>query len=218
MKLIYCFFISNLMFISSFAQSFTQSKTVEVNHFIFPEFTQGVLLMKSGEELITLLNYNSSTEEMIYVDNEKKLAISVESLANIDTIFIQNKKFVVVGTKFFEFINNPKFDLYIEHKCKVNAPGQTTAYDGISHSAAVKSYSSIDMSTELKLPAGYEIQPYNYYRIMKNGISQKFINMRQLEKIYFNKKDLFKTYVEQNDIAFNNEENIIRLIKYLESN
>jgi len=207
------------MFISSFAQSFTQYKSVDVSQFMFPKFTQGLVLMKSGETQDVLLNYNLSTEEMIYIDKETKLAISNEALAKIDTIFVMDKKFVVVGTKFFELMHRSKFDLYVEHKCKVNNSGSNkVSYDGKSMSDATKSYTSIDMAADFKLPPGYEIQPYTYYWIMKTGISKRFINMRQLEKMYSNKKALFKAYVKQHNIAFENKENIIQFIEYLESN
>ena len=62
MKHIYCILIFGLMSISSYAQP----KFKEVSHYLFPEFTQGVVLMKDGGKNETLLNYNSLTEEMIF--------------------------------------------------------------------------------------------------------------------------------------------------------
>lgn len=217
MRFIYYILVSNLMFISSFAQS----KTEEVSHYIFPDFTQGSVLMKSGINQKVLLNYNSLTEEMIYVDKGTKLAISDETLAKIDTIFIRDKKFVVVGTKFFESIHHSKFDLYIEHKCNAITPGKPAAYGGTSKTSSTTSYSSVylqGMSYELKLPTGYEVEPYTYYWIKKNGVFQKFMNMRQLKNLYTAKKDQVKAYTKEHDVKYDNQESIIQLIEYLESN
>lgn len=71
---------------------------------------------------------------------------------------------------------------------------------------------------ELELPEGYEIKPYICYWLKKNGELNKFINMKQLMKLYDDKKDLFKAYVKKNDVTYNNQESIVQLIKYLETN
>jgi len=217
MKLVYSILISWLMVVSSFAQS----KTVELSHYIFPEFTQGVVLMKSGEKVKTLLNYNSLTEEMIYIDNGTKLAIADKSLATIDTVFIKVKKFVLVKNKFFESIYHSKFDLYIEHKCIVNSPGKPAGYGGTSQVSSSTSYSSIfseGMKLELKLPDGYEVQPYSCYWIKKDGAFKMFKNLRQLKSLYNSRKELYNAYVKEHNVELNNQESIIRFIEYLESN
>lgn len=217
MKLVYTILISNLMVASSFAQS----KTVELSHYIFPEFIQGVVLMKSGEKVKTLLNYNSLTEEMVYIDKGIKLAIADKSFTTIDTVFIRDKKFVLIKNKFFESIYHSKFDLFIEHKCFVNSPGKPAAYGGTSQTSSSTSYSSIfseGMKLELKLPDGYEVQPYSCYWIKKNETFRMFKNIRQLKNLYPTKKDLYNAYVKEHDVEFNNKESIIRLIEYLESN
>ena len=68
MKHIYCTLISGLISISSYAQP----EYIEMTHYLFPEFTQGVILMKSGIRNDALLNYNSLTEQMIF---EKKTSL-----------------------------------------------------------------------------------------------------------------------------------------------
>jgi len=217
MKFVYTILISNLMVFSLVAQS----KAIELSHYIFPEFTQGVVLMKSGEKVKALLNYNSLTEEMVYIDNGTKLAIADKSLATIDTVFIRDKKFVLVKNKFFESIYHSRFDLYIEHKCFVNSPGKPAAYGGTSQTSSSTSYSSIfseGVKLELKLPDGYEVQPYMCYWIKKNEAFKMFKNIRQLKNLYKTKKELFNAYVKEHDVEFNNQESIIRFVEYLESN
>jgi hypothetical protein len=168
-----------------------------------------------------LLNYNSLTEEMIYIDKGIKLAITDKSLATIDTVFIMDKKFVPVKNKFFESICHSKFELYIEHKCFVDSPGKPAAYGGTSHTSSSTSYSSVfleGMKLEMKLPDGYEVQPYSCYWIKKNDAFIMFKNMRQLKNLYPTKKELFKTYVKEHNVEYDNQESIIRFIEYLESN
>ena len=49
---------------------------MEITSYLFPEFTWGVLLMKAGTKYDHILNYYSITEEMIFENNGKKMAMS----------------------------------------------------------------------------------------------------------------------------------------------
>lgn len=216
MKLICCILISSLTFISSYAQA--QNK--ELTHYVFPEFTQGVILMKAGKKDEASLNYNSLTEEMIFEDKGKKMAITMYEIGYIDTVFIKDRKFIALNGKFVELLYHSKWDLYLEHKCKLSEKGKPTGYGSTSKTTSITSYSSINSggtTYELKLPDKYEAKPYSYYWLKKNGELYSFENMRDLKKFYKDKEDLFKAYVKKQGVKFDNQENVIQLVKYLES-
>lgn len=213
--------ISILIFSLSFFTSYSQVKSIKLSHYVFPEFAQGVVLMKTGIENKVLLNYNSLSEEMIFINKGEKFAIVKEQLEQIDTVFIKDRKFFTLDDKFIELLYHSKFDLYAEHKCKVKKPGTPAAYGGTSETSSTTLYSSFDHggnNYELKLPDGYETKPYTYYWLKRTGKLNRFINMRQMIKLFKNKKDLFKAYVKMHDVNYNNQESIVQLIKYLETN
>jgi len=217
MKRVFFFLIFNL----SLSAAYSQSEVIEDYHYLFPEFTQGVVLMKSGTKNNALLNYNLLTEEMVFEDKGKKFSLGKEEQELVDTVFIKNRKFFKLNNTFIEFIYHSKFDLYAEHKCSVKQPGKPAGYGGTSETSAITSYSSYlsgGLVYELKLPNGYETKPYNYYWLKKNGGLNKFMNMRQLMKLYDDKEDLFKAYIKKNEVIFNNQESMVQLIKYLETN
>jgi hypothetical protein len=217
MKLVYCIVISALIFISSHAQVNDQ----EITHYLFPEFSQGIILMKAGERKPALLNYNSLTEEMIFENNGRKLAIAPGEIARIDTVYINGRKFIPYNLQFVEFVFGSEWDLYVEHKCHVKPPGKPTGYGGTTQTAAVTSYSSFyseGIVYELELPDGYETRPYTYYWLKKNGELHIFKSMRELKKFYKEKEELFKPYVKKNRVKYDDLESIIQLIEYLEIN
>ena len=217
MKRVFFFLIFNL----SLSAAYSQSEVIEDYHYLFPEFTQGVVLMKSGTKNNALLNYNLLTEEMVFEDKGKKFSLGKEEQELVDTVFIKNRKFFKLNNTFIEFIYHSKFDLYAEHKCSVKQPGKPAGYGGTSETSAITSYSSYlsgGLVYELKLPNGYETKPYNYYWLKKNGGLNKFMNMRQLMKLYDDKEDLFKAYIKKNEVIFNNQESMVQLIKYMETN
>jgi hypothetical protein len=210
-----------LIFSLPFTTSYSQERVTELSHYLFPEFIQGIILMENGINTKALLNYNSLTEEMIFKDKDKMLAIGKMEMEHIDTVFIGDRKFFTLNNKFVELISHSKCDLYAEHRCSVIVPGKPSGYGGTSQTTAITSVTSINSGGrlyELKLPEDYEIKPYTFYWLKRNGELNKFINMKQLMKLYDDKKDLYKAYVKTHKVKYDDQESIVQLIKYLETN
>jgi hypothetical protein len=139
----------------------------------------------------------------------------------VDTVFIKERKFIALNNKFVELLYHSKWDLYAEHKCKLTEKGKPSGYGTTSKTTSITSYSSISSSSgfyELTLPNIYEIEPYSYYWLKKNGELNRFISMAELKKFYEDKKDIFKAFVKEHRVKFDNQESIIQLIEYMESN
>lgn len=210
-----------ILLVISFVLSvaYAQVKVAEVTHYLFPEFTKGVVLMKNGIKNETLLNYNSLTEEMIFENNGTKLAIGQPEL--VDTVFIKGRKFFLLNGKFVELINNSKYKLYAEHKCTIKDPGKPAAYGGTSQTSATSTYSSFftgGQVYDLKLPEGYETKPFVDYWLVKDGEVSKFLSIRQLAKLFNEKDNSFKEFVKKHDVKYTDQSGIIELIRYLETN
>ncbi len=210
-----------ILLVISFVLSvaYAQVKVVEVTHYLFPEFTKGIVLMKNGIKNETLLNYNSLTEEMIFENNGTKLAIGQSEL--VDTVFIKGRKFFLLNGKFVELINNSKYKLYAEHKCTIKDPGKPAAYGGTSQTSATSTYSSFftgGQVYDLKLPEGYETKPFVDYWLVKDGEVSKFLSIRQLAKLFNEKDNSFKEFVKKHDVKYTDQSGIIELIRYLEAN
>ena len=197
---------------------YSQVKVLELSHYLFPEFTKGVVLMKTGVKNETLLNYNSLTEEMIFDNKGTKLAIG--QLEQVDSVFIKGRKFFLLNNKFVEIVYQSKYALYAEHKCSVKDPGKPAAYGGTSQTSATTSYSSYfsgGQVYELKLPEGIETRPFIDYWLKRDGEVNKFLSIRQMSKLFGEKENLCKAYLKKNDVKYENQESIVEMIKFLES-
>ncbi|WP_020528722.1 hypothetical protein [Flexithrix dorotheae] len=200
--------------------SFSQEKEIEVLHYVFPEFTQGTVLMKNGKINKAKVNYNSITEEMLFQDRGNVMAIGRDEMKQIDTIFISERKFIPLNQKFVELVIQSDIELFAEYKCKVIPPGKDVGLGGTTETTAVKNVSAINSSGrlyDLNLPDDYDVKPYTFYWLKNEGKLKKFTNLKQLMKLYPEKKELFKAYVKQNDLEYNEQENIVELINYMES-
>jgi hypothetical protein len=215
MKEIICVLICCMIGVSAFAQP----ERSELSHYVFPEFTSGTVLMKTGNQSTALLNYNSLTEEMVFDNKGQKRAIAENELIQIDTVFIRDRKFIVLNGRFVECIYQSGWDLYAEYKCRVREPGKASGYGTTSETSAIESFSSYHaggMVYDLKLP-GYEVAPYFNYLLNRKGEISRFANMNQLKKLYKDRKGLFKEYMKDHEVDYDNKQSVIQLIDYLES-
>ena len=100
--------------------------------------------------------------------------------------------------------------------------GKPAGYGGTSQTGAATSVSSLytqgRVVYDLKLPDDYKTKPYSIYWLKKNGELYMFMNMRELKKLYEDKKELFKKYLKINRVKYQDQEGIIQLIGYMESN
>lgn len=196
-----------------------QGKVIELSHYVFPEFTDGVIVMKTGHRHKRLMNYNSLTEEMIFDEKGQKLAVRSEEINFIDTVLIEERKFIPVNQKFMELVHKSGYDLLVEHRCKVIPPGKPAAYGGESHTSATSTYSTLSsggMLYELELPEGYVTKPYVVYWLRKGGDLSRFMSMSQLFRNYKEREKELKNYVKKNNIRFERPDDIITLLTYIE--
>jgi len=211
-----------LLFLLSTTVCLEAQEVVNLSHYVFSDFQPGVVLLKSGVRNNAKLNYNAASEEMVFDDNGKILAIADALLPQIDTVFVANEKFIRVNKKFVKIlIDKPDVDLYVEHKCKLIPPGKPAAYGGTSQISSTTSYSSILSDGgvyNLKLPDDYKIIPYNVFWLNRNGKLQSFSNLGQLKKIYRDKKKLIGDYLKKNEVKLTNEKSVADIIAYLENN
>jgi hypothetical protein len=212
-----CLLIFSLMLISSFGQKGSSG----LSHYVLPQFTGGDILMKNGQKIKAWLNYNSLSEQMIFDENGKKLAITENQLKLIDTIYINNRKFCRTDNTFLELLFQSESNLYAEFKCRLEAPSNASGYGGDSQTGTSTSFSSIEdrgIQYQLSLPDGYKAKPYTIYWLKRNGKMTSFKNINQLMKLFSDKKQLFKSYKKNHELDYNNQASIIKLIKYLEAN
>jgi hypothetical protein len=201
--------------------AFSQQRGVELSHYLFPGFVQGTVLMQSGQQYKAMLNYNTLSEEMIFDSKGRKLAIGNEERDKIDTVYILNRKFFVMDNRFVELVYSAGYGLYAEHRCDVKYPGKPAAYGGTSETSSISTYSGIYSGGtfyELKLPDGFTIRPYTVYWLKINEENKKFVSLKQLIRLFGDRKDEIREYLGSHKVDYNDRESVVSLIRYLEAN
>lgn len=199
---------------------YAQPQGKEISHYLFPEFVQGVVLMKNGQKNPALLNFNAASEEMIFDRNGQMLAFAEPTLSQLDTVFLKDRKFVLYNKKFLEVLHQEGYSLFAQYKCRVIPPGKPAAYGGTSQTSSTDSYSSLASGGrlyELKLPDDFQVKPYTIY-YLDNGSGRKEIkSMRQLKGQYKKDGKLFDQYLKEKKVDFEDQQAVAQLIYFMET-
>lgn len=210
------FFVAFLFYCSS-AHAQDSDQPVKLVQYVFGEFSPGTVKSKSGQIHKQVLNYNLVTNEMVFNNNGTYMAIAQPE--NVDTVYINDRKFIPLNNKFYELLLNEKWPLLLEFTATIYEQGTPTGYGGTSNtsaSSALKSLITTGGTYSLKLPDGYTIAPENVFWIKKNGNLEKAGSEKQLVKIFRDEKDRIKDLVKKNHTNFSKREDVIALIKQVE--
>lgn len=200
-------FISN-----SYAQP--EQQGAALYHYVFPSFIEGTVKQKSGEINKALLNYNSLTEEMIFEQSGRQMAL--DKTESIDTVYIENKKFVPVGNVFYEVATPTPIALFIQHKSTVIPPGSNTGF-GTSQTSAITSITdlkSAGIAYKLRLPDDYKLTSKTVYWLKKSNSYINVKNTKDVQDLFPDKSGAIKDFVKANKINLRNSTDVIKLILF----
>ena len=185
----------------------------EPSHYVFPKFMVGSVKMKNGAVESAVMDYNKLSEEMIFEQNGKMLAL--DQLETIDTVTIDSRKFIPFGKFFLENNVNAPISLWTEHKCNVLIAGHPAGYGGTSETSATTSVSSVNSMGgryQLKLPGEYHITNATLYWIKKGNSFYKANSRNQILKIFPEKSKEIKQFIKQNNLDLKNVKDLIVLV------
>jgi hypothetical protein len=183
--------------------------------FLFPEFSSGKVRLKNGNFQTLMLNYNTVSEKVVYEKDGKYYDVINSEI--IDTVFINEHKFVTAGKGYYEVLLITPIPLFLQYQGQVRPPPSVAAYGGTSEVSSTTNYSSLNTSTgsyNLKLPENYTVKVDQVYWIRKDNDMFSFATERQFLKIFPDKESELKQFIKQNRIKFDKISDLISLVKY----
>jgi hypothetical protein len=196
------------------ANSQTDS-TANLPQFLFPHFDSSVVKLKTGVNLAACMNYNTLTEKMTFYKDGSLMDLNKPE--TIDTIIINNKKFVFLDNAFYEVVLNAPVSLFIQHKSDLKSTGRPAALGTTSQTIGSTSVSKLvgeNKSYNLKLPENFKVTPFDVYWVRINNEMHRFLNVRQFLNIFPTKEKELKEFIDQNKIKFNKSGDLIKLGHY----
>ncbi len=179
---------------------------------LFPSFTRGIIKMKSGKTNTASLNYNTVDEEMVF--DQKGVYMVLDKPEEIDTVYMQNRKFVPVEKAFYEVVVNGPVSLYIQHKSRYAPVGSNTAYGLTSQTLGPTAVSTVRVGNQvrnLELPENVKVSPATVYWVRRNNEMNKFTTERQFLKIFPDKENEIKEFIKNSRLDLKTREDLIKL-------
>jgi hypothetical protein len=183
--------------------------------YLFPEFSKCEVRMKNGEIQSTVMNYNIVTESMVFTRDSKYY--NMTNLEMVDTVYLNDSKFVPSGKIFYEVLLSGPIDLFIQNKGDLLPAGKPVGYGGTSQLANSKYLSTIKLSSgefNLELPADYTVRASSVCWIRKNNEMLSFTNEKQYLKLFPDKAEGIKEFIKKNRLKFDNYADLIQIVRY----
>lgn len=185
-------------------------------HFLFPEFKQGITLMKDGKSFISFLNYNMVDEMMVTkVNGTYRYATR---LNDIDTILIEQRKFIPVGKAFYEVLVTGPVTFLLQNKSLFTPRGSNVGYGAKSQSVGPTDFKRFELNStdvvNIELPQNVEIRAASAYWVNQNNKMERFTNETQFLKIFPERAVELKKYIKAEKINFKKREDVIKLAIY----
>jgi hypothetical protein len=193
------------------------AQPVQLTHYVFDSFYKGKVKVKTGVTSEQILNYNILTNEMIFDDGGRLLAIG--NAADVDTVFIQGRKFVPAEGKFYEVLTNTTLPLLMEFTATIDAPTASVGYGNASGATNTTSISTLVKSGDvygLKLPDDFKLVPGFTFRILKEGKYVKAGSAKQLTGIFPEKKKRISELIKKNNTNFSKRSDLIKLVQEIQ--
>lgn len=168
--------------------------------------------MKSGKTFSTVLNYNMVDEEMVFDQNGVYMVLDKPN--EIDTVFLQNRKFIPVEKAFHEVLVTGSVSLYIQHKCRWSAVASKSAYGMTSQTNASNAVSTMHSGNQvrnLEVPDNLTVSPANIYWIKIKNEMHKFTSERQLLKLLPEIENDLKDYLKKNKLNLRKKEDVFQI-------
>ena len=190
----------------------------QLTQYLFPEFTEGSVLQKSGTVTKTQLNYNTLTQEMIFKQGEQFLAL--DKIEEIDTVYLNGKKFIPGDNMFYEVATQTPVALLLQHTSDIIPSGNETGF-GKSQTTAVTNITDLKRggrAYSLSLPDEYSFKNKTACFLKKDGKYILITNVKDVKNVFADKESSIDDYTKKNKVNFKKPETLAALIELCNSN
>lgn len=192
---------------------FSQSTNANAKVYLLEDFTEGKALMKNGSVETAEFNYDPLNQSIIF--KKGKEVMTLTGLDEIDTVYIDNKKFVALNNVAYEVAASAPVSLLVSYSLKSKSLTATTDHNGTSTQSTNQVSNTVSdayMIRRYQGKFGYTI--INQYWLKKGDRLYKANTEKQIINMFPGKSNEINTYLENNKPDFNKVSHVGRLIKF----
>lgn len=207
--------ISNLVV----SQPHYDSTTVS-SEYLFPQYTDGIVLSNNGTVFKGKLNYDTSSDQMKFIDTNNEIMYLSEP-DNVKKVTIANRNFIYFKKYFVEIISEGPVCLGLRiHEKQYRE--KNVAYGGSSATSSVQSVFSISLQGGIdhKLSSNDKVRfvsEFIFY-VMNNGKSRIVLNKNDLLKCFPLNKEIIKQEIGKQHTNFSSDDSMKKMIHWINAN
>lgn len=188
--------------------------------YLFEDFQHAAVYFKDGSQYHEKMNYNLLMNKFYFIDRADNKVKTLSNPQDILLIKFGNRVFYLEGSDGIEVLpTNPV--LYVQYKGNMRKEASKGAYGQPSETSSVRTYGGTyagggerhDFNPE-KLILGSR---YNIYWIERKGKRKSFKNFKQFLKLYPKHKEELQQFIKENNVDFNDVQQISGLCIHAES-
>jgi len=197
-----------------------KAQTEEITYpeqFLLQNFLNGKVLLKGGSGYDMLMNYNLVFEKVVIIQADKICDLS--NPGSVDTIFLDNRKFIPAGQMFYEVLVTKPIILFVQHRSKVSLPPRMDSYGKIPETGAIDAKKILIIGNKSNISSDQELvfTKEEIYWVQVGNELQSFRDTPGLVKIFPDLKNEMKQYIRQNKVKFDNPVSVAKLAIYCNS-
>jgi hypothetical protein len=204
-----------MLLILSVCSNAQSNKYRALPQYLYTDFSSAFVKMKNGQSQTSQMNYNMVTGKMVFEkDGEVYDLINAEA---VDTIFMNNSKFIPFGKAFYEIIYSAPITLFLDHKGDIVPAGKEGAYGTRTQTSSITNLSSISTESgyfNLELPPNLMVKVDLIYWVNKDYNMLSFTNLKQFLKIFPWQETELEKFIKSNRIKITRRDDLIKLMSY----
>jgi len=219
--------LRNILFVcflllTNFAFSQPKSDTAVASRFVFPQFTDGIVIMNDGSRIKTSLNYDASTDQMLFMGADI-VAMQFAEPEKIQRVVIANRNFYYLKGFFTELIVDGTVALYARvHQQEITEKngahgGQSPAIriETVSklYNEVGKEYNAASTSKEAVLFTKTIV-----YYLTVDAKTKLISNQNNLLKSFTTKKDVIAEEIKKQNVNFTSIDSVKKFIDWINAN
>jgi len=188
--------------------------SAQVSPYVFPDFVKASVLQKNGAAADGTLDYNTISQEMLFLQDGVK---TVLDMSNVDTIYLQDKKFVPVsGAICYQKLTETKIPLYVQLINKPLLHGRNPdlaeqANNTITSSQGIVNAKTTSAKYDMKFAEGYTLEPLSVYYFQKGKSFTKIDDLKKVIKLFPDKEAAITAFVKENHTDLKNADDLAKL-------
>lgn len=189
---------------------------IDSTQFLLRNFENGQVFFKDGRVFDASLNYSLFVKKFLFLDQQDNSIKEFSEPEMVSTIKIGKRVFLPTKNGATEVLQSDPY-ISVQYRGTLKREGKEIGYGGRSETSAVDGLATYHSGN-----TGYKLETEKFilsridkiFRIEYNGKQYRFLNEKQFLKAFSNQKEVLTKYIKENEIDFNDIDDVLKLYNY----